>query len=533
MSNLRTFAFLGVWLLSAVLRAESPAAGGFPWIDPDGIRGALVISGGGELPEAAIERFVELAGGKEARIVVIPPAAENADEKTADLWKSRGASDVQVLHTRSKEKANEAPFVEPLKKATGVWFGGGLQQRIAEAYLGTAVEREVLAVVARGGVVGGTSAGAAIQSKVMIAGGQTEPRMATGFDLLPGAIIDQHFVARNRRDRSVAAVTMHPECFGLGIDEGTAVIVRGRRIEVVGDSTATVILAASAGRPLREIALKAGDSHDLTMLRRAAIERSLASFPPGQLPSPRVESGSLVIVGGGGMPKEVTEKFIELAGGPESLIVVLPTAAGDTIPDSVGEIGFFHRAGAKNVKVLKARKRGEVESPESAAMLKEAKGVWFGGGRQWRFVDAYAGTRAEELFQGVLRRGGVIGGSSAGASIQAQYMVRGSPLGNTDMMAEGYERGLGFLPGAAVDQHFIARKRQPDMTLVMQRYPQLLGIGIDEGTALVVRGQTGEVLGRSSVCFYDYRSGPPPGDADYTLVKSGGKYDLVERKVLE
>ena len=312
------------------------------------------------------------------------------------------------------------------------------------------------------------------------------------------------------------------------------VVVRGRRLEVLGNSTATVILAASAGRPLKEFQLKAGESHDLTMLRRAALERSLASFPPAELSLPKVESGSLVIVGGGGMPKDVTEKFIELAGGPESLIVVLPTAGGDTISDNeiAGATRLFERAGAKQVKVLTARTREEVESPEFAATLKDAKGVWFGGGRQWRFVDAYAGTKAEELFRDVLRRGGVIGGSSAGASIQAEYMVRGSPLGNTDMMAEGYERGLGFLPGAAVDQHFTQRGRMPDMTLVMQRYPQILGIGIDETTAIVVRGQVAEVMGKNNVQFYDYKTGPPTGEIDFTRVKPGGKYDLVERKIV-
>ena len=537
----RFLPLLGLLVCCTPLVAEETARA-FPWLDPAGIRGALVIAGGGEQPEAINAKFVELAGGNEARIVVIPTAGDSADAfvaeperaaKLAEFWKSRGAADAQVLHTRSKERANDEAFVEPLRKATGVWFEGGDQSKIAEAYLGTAVEREVLALVARGGVVGGTSAGAAIQSKVMIAGGQTEPRMASGFDLLPGAIIDQHFLARKRRDRSVAAVTMHPECFGLGIDEGTAVVVRGRRIEVLGHSTATVILAPSAGRPLKELKFKAGDVHDLTMLRRAALERSLASFPPAEPPSPKVESGSLVIVGGGGMPKEVTEKFIELAGGPESLIVVLPTAGGDTVSDTAGETRFFERAGAKNVKALTARTREEVESPEFAAALADAKGVWFGGGRQWRFVDAYAGTKAEELFRDVLRRGGVIGGSSAGASIQAQYMVRGSPLGNTDMMAEGYERGLGFLPGAAVDQHFSQRGRQPDMTLVMKRYPQILGIGIDETTAIIVRGQIAEVLGKNHVQFYDYKSGPPAGETDFSQVKPGGKYDLVERRVLE
>jgi cyanophycinase len=523
-------------------RADDKSPGKFPWLDPTGITGALVIHGGGELPDEVQKEFLEFAGGEKARIVVIPTASERADDWVEDEagqqrllepWKSGGAADVQVLHTRSREEANREAFVAPLKQATAVWFGGGLQQRLADAYLGTGIEREILAVLARGGVIGGTSAGAAIQSKIMIAGGQKEPQMSAGLDLFPGAIIDQHFLARGRRDRLVAAITMHPDCVGFGIDEGTALVVRGRKLRVLGESTVTVILAACEERPLREFQLKAGESHDLTMLRRAGIERSLADFPPRVLPPPKVECGALVIVGGGGMPASVVERFIELAGGPEAPIVVLPIAAGDELSDrSSGETRLFERAGAKHVRSLRARTREEVESDEFAAALKEAKGVWFGGGRQWRFVDAYMATKAEELFRDVLRRGGVIGGSSAGASIQAQVMVRGSPLGNTDMLADGYERGLGFLPGAAVDQHFSQRSRQSDMLLVMQRYPKLLGIGIDEGTALVVQGQTGEVLGRGNVHFYDGRGRKDSDEPTITIAKLSERYDLVERKTL-
>ena len=83
--------------------------------------------------------------------------------------------------------------------------------------------------------------------------------------------------------------------------------------------------------------------------------------------------------------------------------------------------------------------------------MRRATGVWFGGGRQWRFVDAYLGSQLHELMYGVLDRGGVIAGSSAGASIQGEYMARGTPIGNTEIMADGYERGLGFLPGVAID----------------------------------------------------------------------------------
>ena len=518
--------------------AEPVMPSGVTWIEPAGIPGSLVIHGGGRLPDRVRDKFFELAGGEKARIVVIPTASDEADDTARhqhllEPWKSLGPLDVQVLHTRLKEKANAETFIEPLKQASAVWFGGGQQSRIADAYLGTAVEREILALLARGGVVGGTSAGAAIQSKTMIAGGQDEPRMATGFDLLPGTIVDQHFVARSRQPRLRKALTDHPGLVGFGVDEGTALIVRGRELEVLGDSSASVLLAAGASRPAREFELKHGERHDLTMLRRAALDRTLADFPPKDLPEPKVAAGTLLIVGGGGMPDEATKKFVELAGGPEALIVVLPTAIGDTIPERIGEVRMFERAGAKNVKVLRQRTRAEVESPEFAAALTETKGVWFGGGRQWRFIDAYAGTKAEELLAGVLARGGVIGGSSAGATIQGQYLVRGSVLGNQEMMAEGYERGLNFLPGVAIDQHFTQRGRQKDMTAVMQRHPQLLGIGIDERTALFVSGQTANIVGTGQVCFYDYRDGCPTGENDYTALKAGQQYDLVARKPVE
>jgi cyanophycinase len=211
---------------------------------------------------------------------------------------------------------------------------------------------------------------------------------------------------------------------------------------------------------------------------------------------------------------------------------VLPTANPDPLPARSGEAEMFRRAGARNIEVLRARALKDVEDPKSLELLRKAGGVWFGGGRQWRFVDAYEGTQAEALFRDVLRRGGVIGGSSAGASIQAEYLVRGSPLGNLEMMCEGYERGLGFLPGVAVDQHFSQRKRFADMTALVKAYPQLLGIGIDEATALVVRGHVAEVMGRNKVQFYDGRKPAAPDRPDYEVVLPGGRYDLKGRRAL-
>ncbi len=500
-------------------------------IDPAGIKGALVICGGGRLPDSVRDRFIELAGGKSARLVIIPtagddPVHEDAHE-VAEIWKAREPASIEILHTRLPEEANDPSFVEPIKRATGVWITGGKQTEIARAYSGTLVEHELCALVERGGVVGGTSAGAACQSRVMIVRGKVYP--IEGLGLIPGAIIDQHFLARSRKPRLFEVLTQHPHLVGLGVDEGTALIVRGRTLRCLGDSTVTICLAAGGGHDASEIVLQPGEVSDLTMYRRAAHDRTQPPFPAEKMADAEVPQGSLMIVGGGGRPAELMRKFIELAGGPEAPIVVLPTGEPEPLRTRPRDGEFLVRAGAKNVKVLKARRRDEVEAAEFDGALKEAKGVWFGGGRQWRFVDAYEGTSAVAAFHEVLRRGGVIGGSSAGATIQGEYLVRGSPLGNEDMMAAGYERGFAFLPGTAIDQHFAQRGRFSDLSRVVAAHPQLLGIGVDEATAIIVRGHVAEVIGRNRAHFFDRSKPTGEGGKDYISVAAGGKYDLKAR----
>lgn len=503
-------------------------------LDPAGVRGTLFLCGGGRLPDAVRDAFVEAAGGKSGRLVVIPTASPGEDSEAlqdgaevADLWRARGLESVVVLHTRDKGVANDPAFCEPLRTATAVWFTGGRQTQIAAAYTGTLVEQEVAALLERGGVVGGTSAGAACVSRIMIVRGRVYE--TPGLGLFPGAIVDQHFLARNRRDRLLDVLRMHPNLVGVGIDEGTALVVHGRELKCLGDSTVHLCLGLCGPHEPCERILKPGETSDLTMFRRGALCRLEAPFPPAEPRAPVVEQGSLVIVGGGGLTKEIVERFIELAGGPDAPIVVLPTA--NPLPDP-NEGKFLESAGATNVRSLTARGRAEIETPEVLDALRQARGIWFGGGRQWRFVDAYEGTAAMELFRDVLRRGGVIGGSSAGATIQGDYLVRGSPLGNTDMMALGYERGFAFLPGTAIDQHFSQRNRFADLSRVVDVHPQLLGIGLDEATAIVVRGSVAEVLGKHSVHFFDRSRARRPGEPDYESVAAGGRYDLKRRELL-
>ena len=516
------------------------------WIDPNGISGSLVICGGGTLPVSISKEFVLLAGGEKARLVIVPTAsasAETADpEQFTKPWRDLGASSAVVLHTRDRALANDPAFLAPLKEATGVWFGGGLQSRLAEAYQGTAFEAELKNLLKRGGVIGGTSAGAAIQCRVMIASGQSEPIIRTGLDLLPGAIIDQHFTERSRQPRLRSAVKQHPECVGLGIDEGTALIVgtpyrrmsaseRGRTMRVVGKGRVTVVLAASKSRPMKEYRVGEGRALDLVQLRRAARERS-ANFLSKPAGDPRVPKGALVIIGGGGMPRDVVERVIELAGGSEARIVSLATGHTPEQNSKEGPPSYFLRAGAKHITVVKARGPEEISSPEVLKHLKEADCLWFGGGRQWRFVDAYEGSPALDLFHEVLKRGGVICGSSAGASIQGEYLCRADALTNRVIMAEGYQRGFGFLPGTAIDQHFGQRNRFGDLSRLIATHPQYLGIGIDEATAIIVRGQTAEVMGRNQVHFFDADLRRTDGVIPHISLSAGASYDLTRRVVL-
>ena len=499
-------------------------------IDPAGIRGSLVIGGGGNLPAEARETFIKLAGGTEARIIVIPTAREDAalekGETSLKSWEAGKPASVTLLHSRSRDEAHRDAFIEPLKTATAVWFDEGDPQRIVDAYQGTAVEREVLAVQQRGGVIGGSSTSAILLGAVLFPDNETDAAFRPAFDLLPGTVIEPHFIERKKQSRLTIALEKRPDLFGLGIDEDTAIIIQGRDIDVFGSGHLTVCLAKSDSRPTREITFKEGEQTDLTRWRMAALARTSPPFPPLQPAEPKVTAGSLVIVGGGALPPEMISRFIELAGGPESTIAVLPTANPRPVTEVARDGRFLERAGCKHVVTLSATTLAEVSAPEFLATLKEARGVWFGGGRQWRFVDAYADTPALEAFRDVLRRGGVIGGSSAGATIQGEYLVRGSPQGNAEMMAEGYERGFGFLPGTAIDQHFTQRKRQADLLSVMSAYPQLLGIGLDEATAIIVTGSQAEVMGKHRAHFYNARIPEP----ECVSLESGQRYDLTERK---
>jgi cyanophycinase len=264
------------------------------------VSGSLVIVGGGELPDSVRNRFLELAGGKQARLVIIPTASEEADKlplmESVPFWKSQDVASVEFLHTRDPRHANDPAFVEPLTRATGVWMSGGDQSRLLEPYHGTLVEKELQNLLARGGVIGGTSAGASAMSAVMITGGDPAARVGIGFGLLPGVVIDQHFQNRNRLKRLLGVLATHPDCTGVGIDEQTAVVVQGHMLTVVGNANVRLCPPDSYLDASQVKVLAAGDHADLAQVQRDALARSrpaatlLASAPQ----SGQTEGGGLM-----------------------------------------------------------------------------------------------------------------------------------------------------------------------------------------------------------------------------------------------
>ena len=263
------------------------------------------------------------------------------------------------------------------------------------------------------------------------------------------------------------------------------------------------------------------------------------------------EKGTLIIMGGGGREFEsVFTEFVKMAGGKKARIVIVPTAASSNPEYPYERSGSARLAkeklGAAEVTVLHTHDRKVAETEEFVKPLTKATGIWFGGGRQWRLTQAYHGTRTEKEFHKVLARGGVIGGSSAGATIQGSFLARGDTSGNTIMVGD-VQRSFGFMRDTAIDQHLIARGREKDLIKVLEDPKKkmrkefdraaMLGIGIDEDVAIVVKGDRFEIIGKEkgAVLVYDPKKWKKdtPAEKKWVTVYKGDEYDLKNRKLLK
>lgn len=233
--------------------------------------GTVMLCGGGELSDAIYDEFVRIAGGRKARIILIPSGQpfEDADQLEARFagWRDYEVTSFEFLDTDDPDEANDADFVAPLERATGVWIAGGAQSRLIQRYGGRKVESALRRVVDRGGIVAGYSAGASVLSRVAVRGGTaTEAILDNGFGLLELAVVDSHFSQRARHTRLIDVVEQNPELIALGIDEKSALIIRQDRFRVMGESRVTVMLSRGNNGPIVVYRLQSGDEADLSLV---------------------------------------------------------------------------------------------------------------------------------------------------------------------------------------------------------------------------------------------------------------------------
>lgn len=239
--------------------------------------------------------------------------------------------------------------------------------------------------------------------------------------------------------------------------------------------------------------------------------------------------GWIVAAGGGDLPVQIYARFVELAGGADARIVIIPTAGTEYGGhDGWTAIEEFRAVGVEQLEVLHTRSAAVANMEAFASPLDHATGVWFSGGHQWRLVDVYLNTATHRKLEAVLERGGVVGGNSAGASALASFLLRGGEH-NGEIVATERAEGFGFLRGVALDQHLIERGRQLEMFEVLRREPLLLGIGLNEGAAIVVAGDLARVIG-GDVAIYDNTD--PLALIPLTWLKPGEVYDLGARRLV-
>lgn len=271
-----------------------------------------------------------------------------------------------------------------------------------------------------------------------------------------------------------------------------------------------------------------------SLMVAAAFSREVPEYGP--------PNGTLVIVGGNLKTQAIYERFIQLAGGPEANFVIVPTAGGNKNPN--GSIRVYKeedvvapwkKRGLKNVTMLHTHDPRIADTEEFVQNLRKANAVWFNGGRQWNCVDSYANTLALREFHKVLERGGVIGGSSAGATIQGDYLVRGAVSGSDVVMAPEpeHQKAFAFLHRSAIDQHINARNRWDDLIPVIKKFPDLLGIGLSEDTAIVVKGDTFEVMGAWKIAIHDNTRIYQPWEKPYYVLSPGDVYNMKTRRIVK
>jgi cyanophycinase len=229
--------------------------------------------------------------------------------------------------------------------------------------------------------------------------------------------------------------------------------------------------------------------------------------PNGQQVQRQQVDGQLVIIGGAEDKEgdcKILREFIRRAGGLEAKIVVMTVAT--ELPREVGDnyIRVFERLGVEDIRIIDTVNREDASSPSFIEAIEKATGVFFTGGDQSRITSILKGTEIDKVLHKRYREGIVVGGTSAGASMMSsQMIVEGDAQTNPRVETVEIDRGMSFLPEVVIDQHFAQRGRIGRLLAAVAQHPHLLGIGIDENTAVVVNDHKMDVVGEGAVTILD------------------------------
>jgi cyanophycinase len=249
--------------------------------------------------------------------------------------------------------------------------------------------------------------------------------------------------------------------------------------------------------------------------------------------------GKLIIIGGGSIPDSLFSFFANYMGGKDQPIVYIPTATTDEEYIQKGEhLIKFSSRGFTNLSTIHTRNKKEADDPKNIALMRNAKGLYFGGGDQQLIADAYAGTKLYDEFIALLNRGGVIMGTSAGATIMGSLMVGGDARDDISKKY-AFNPAFSFMTNTALDQHVLARNRQFDLIPVIEHYPGTLGIGMDESTAIIVEAGQFKVWGISYAMLYDPKDWAEQKKKwgavlkPFKMMASGSSFNFVTREIID
>ena len=249
--------------------------------------------------------------------------------------------------------------------------------------------------------------------------------------------------------------------------------------------------------------------------------------------------GKLIIIGGGSIPDSLFSFFANYMGGKDQPIVYIPTATTDEeYIQNVEHLIKFSSRGYTNLSTIHTRDKKEVDNPKNIELMRNAKGLFFGGGDQQLIADAYAGTKLYDEFIALLNRGGVIMGTSAGATIMGSLMVGGDARDDISKKYN-FNPAFSFMTNTALDQHVLARNRQFDLVSVIENYHGTLGIGMDESTAIIVEAGQFKVWGNSYAMLYDPKDWAAQKKKwgavlkPFKMMASGSSFNFVTREIID